>query len=112
MERNKSNAPHYTWGEVCSGWHLVINADLSVIQEIIPPKSGEVTHQHHRTQQFFYILKGIASFEVDDQSIEIPEGSGVHIEPGVNHRIWNGKNKNLEFLIISQPIVGADRHKE
>jgi hypothetical protein len=30
-------APHYAWGAKCDGWHLVRSADLSVIQERMPP---------------------------------------------------------------------------
>jgi hypothetical protein len=30
-------AEHYAWGEHCQGWRLVNNADLSVIEEIMPP---------------------------------------------------------------------------
>ena len=34
---DRGTAEHYTWGDGCDGWHLVKGADLSVIQERMPP---------------------------------------------------------------------------
>jgi quercetin dioxygenase-like cupin family protein len=51
-------AQHYTWGGKCDGWHLVRSADLSVIQERMPPGTVKVGHRHERARQFFYVLEG------------------------------------------------------
>jgi hypothetical protein len=40
------DAEHYVWGSVCDGWRLLNEADLSVIQERVPPGQGEVRHFH------------------------------------------------------------------
>jgi hypothetical protein len=42
------NAEHYMWREVCDGWHLVSDANLSVIEERMPPGSQEQRHSHAR----------------------------------------------------------------
>ncbi|MCA9135900.1 MAG: hypothetical protein KDB00_04055 [Planctomycetales bacterium] len=31
------NSEHYTWGERCSGWHLLKSSTISVIEELMPP---------------------------------------------------------------------------
>ena len=46
-----ANAEHYTWGEVCDGWHLVRAAGLSVIEERMPAGSKEQRHWHQRARQ-------------------------------------------------------------
>jgi mannose-6-phosphate isomerase-like protein (cupin superfamily) len=52
------NAEHYTWGDVCDGWHLLKRDDMSVIQECVPVGAAEIMHYHNRARQFFYVLQG------------------------------------------------------
>lgn len=103
------NALHYNWGEKCDGSHLVENDSLSVIRERMPPQTKEQKHYHVKAQQFFFILSGVASFELENETVEIEEGQGIHIKPGVKHRISNSKETDLEFLVISQPKSHGDR---
>lgn len=100
---------HYKWASDCDGWNLVDEASLSVKQELMPSGTKELKHRHQSVQQFFYILKGKATFEIEDSIIEINEGEGLHIEAGKKHRILNGSNEDLEFILCSQPSVKNDR---
>ena len=50
------DAPHYTWGDLCDGWHLAKTDALSVIQERVPHGAAETRHFHNRAEQFFYVL--------------------------------------------------------
>ena len=34
---DRSTAEHYSWGTGCDGWYFLKGADLSVIQERVPP---------------------------------------------------------------------------
>ncbi len=65
MITSTDNAEHYTWGDQCDGWPLLRTDSLSVIQERMPPGTGEQFHYHERAQQLFYILSGTGTFEVD-----------------------------------------------
>jgi quercetin dioxygenase-like cupin family protein len=56
------NSEHYTWGEMCDGWHLVKDDRLSVIEEEMPPQAAEHRHFHRQSQQFFYVLDGKLSW--------------------------------------------------
>jgi len=100
---------HYQWGSDCDGWNLVDEDSLSVKQELMPAGTKEVKHYHQKAQQFFYILKGKASFEIEDTVIEINKGEGLHIEAGTKHRIRNESKEDLEFLLCSQPSTNNDR---
>ncbi|MBU2949505.1 hypothetical protein KO493_02205 [Tamlana agarivorans] len=71
MKKSKENSPHYSWGDGCSGWHLVTSQTLSVIEELMPPKTQEKRHYHNLSQQFFRILRGKATFEIDGKIFEI-----------------------------------------
>jgi mannose-6-phosphate isomerase-like protein (cupin superfamily) len=100
---------HYQWGDNCDGWNLVDEASLSVKQELMPAGTQEVKHFHLTAQQFFYILKGSASFELPAQTITIKAGQGLHIPAGVQHKISNQSTEVLEFILCSQPSTKEDR---
>ena len=109
MHKSIENAEHYKWGDNCDGWHLLKSDSLSVIQEKMPPNTSEALHFHSKSQQFFYILKGIATFELEGETHEIKENQGFHILPNQKHRILNKTNQDLEFLVISEPKSHGDR---
>lgn len=100
---------HYQWGEGCDGWNLVQEPSLSVKQERMPPGAMETMHFHRSAQQFFYVLRGRATFESEDLVIEISEGEGLHMEAGRKHRIANKGQTDLEFVLCSQPSTENDR---
>src|SRR5437868_3326448 len=93
---------HYGWGNNCEGWVFVDTETLSIKQELMPRHTTEALHYHEKAQQFFFILKGIATFEVEEQSLTVHAGQGVHIKAGSKHRIINNIGEYLEFILISQ----------
>lgn len=105
----RENAEHYLWGENCDGWHLVRDTALSVIEECMPPGTAEVWHRHGRAQQFFYVLSGRATMEIEKETLELSCGDGVRILPGMRHQIRNESKEPLRFLAISQPPSHGDR---
>jgi mannose-6-phosphate isomerase-like protein (cupin superfamily) len=106
---------HYHWGAERSGtgpsdgWVLVEERSLSVKLERMPPHQSERMHFHRNAQQFFFILKGQAIFEIENERLEIGVNQGIHIRPGQTHRIMNEGEEDLEVLLSSQPAVGEDR---
>jgi len=103
------NAAHYTWGEVCDGWHLVKSPEISVIQERVPPGAQEVRHTHQQAWQFFYILGGQATFELDSVIYTLNAGQGIEVPPGKAHQLMNRADQDLHFLVISRPPSHGDR---
>jgi mannose-6-phosphate isomerase-like protein (cupin superfamily) len=104
-----ATAPHYWWGDQCDGWHLVQAPGLSVIQERMPPATTEVRHLHRVTRQFFYVLAGELTLEIDGAVTSVPAGSGCEVAPGRPHQVLNRSRVAVEFLVVSQPPAGADR---
>lgn len=104
-----TNAEHYNWGNNCDGWHFVKSDDLSVIRETMPAAAAEKLHYHKNAQQFFYILSGMATFEIDGTVYSVTAGKGISIKPGARHRISNNFNSDLEFLVVSEPKSHGDR---
>ncbi|NCI47654.1 cupin domain-containing protein [Sediminibacterium soli] len=101
---------HYQWGNGCDGWNFVDSPALSVKQERMPAGTAEALHYHRHAQQFFFLLKGEASFEVEEKHILVKENEGLHIEPGTKHRIINHTQTDIEFILASQPSAAGDRY--
>ncbi|MPS73937.1 MAG: cupin domain-containing protein [Chryseobacterium sp.] len=109
MIKSRQNSEHYIWGGNCDSWILLNSENLSIKQETMPPHSKEQLHFHKNAQQFFFILKGKATFVVDEEVFEVAENSGFHITPNKNHLIENKSDVDLEFLVISNPSTNNDR---
>jgi len=104
-----ATAEHYTWGANCDGWHLVRTAELSVIQERVPPGGRETRHRHSRARQFFFILAGEAVLEVAGERHVLSAQTGLEVKPGAAHQFRNESDRDVVFLVISQPPSQADR---
>ncbi len=100
---------HYQWGDGCDGWNLVDEPSLSVKKERMPAGEAEALHYHEKSQQFFFILKGIATFEIEGENIIVKEQEGLHIPAGKKHRILNHQTIDLEFILSSEPSTADDR---
>ena len=67
-------------------------------------ESGRITHPG---QEFFYIISGEATFEVDGKpSQTLKPGMGIHVEPGVVHSARNPSKtepfKYVAFFVIER----------
>lgn len=104
-----SEAEHYVWGNRCDGWHLLKQADLSVIEERVPPGEQEQRHYHNSARQFFYILQGEAVLEVAGDRVVLQERQGIEIPPGLPHQFRNESDRDVVFLVVSAPRAQGDR---
>jgi mannose-6-phosphate isomerase-like protein (cupin superfamily) len=105
----KETAEHYRWGHGCEGWHLLKHADLSVIQERMPPNTSEANHYHAKSRQLFYILSGVATMGMPNETEILEAGEAIEISPGTAHQLHNRSDTDLEFLVISQPPSHGDK---
>lgn len=106
---SKENSEHYSWGDNCDGWHLVKSPVLSVIQETVPSGSSEVRHFHERSEQFFFVLDGMATLEVNGVFHKLEPQQGLHVPAGIPHQLKNEHTTNLSFIVTSTPPSHGDR---
>ena len=106
---DKLTASHYLWGEKCDSWVLNDTEGLSVKLESMPGGTKEKLHFHTNAQQFFFILKGIATFYSGSEKKIVNQQQGLSILPKTKHYIANETTEKLEFLVISQPSTNKDR---
>jgi mannose-6-phosphate isomerase-like protein (cupin superfamily) len=107
------SAEHYKWGAArgtdCDGWRLVNTPHLSVIEEFMPPGTCEARHSHHHAHQFFYILEGELTIQVEDREFVLHAHEGIWISPGQLHQAINRSANSLRMLVTSQPPSHGDR---
>ncbi|WP_058301008.1 cupin domain-containing protein [Gorillibacterium timonense] len=109
MKISKQNAEHYRWAEICDGWHLAKNQELSIIHERMPINTSEIKHLHQNARQFFFVLSGTATLEMDDKEIILNHHEGIEVPPLTPHQMLNKSKEEIEFLVISQPNSKGDR---
>jgi mannose-6-phosphate isomerase-like protein (cupin superfamily) len=105
----KSSAEHYRWGGICDGWRLVETGTHSIIEERVPPGGSESRHFHKGVTQFFYVLKGVLSFEINGNEHDVSPRQGIEIGPLIPHRVFNRSASDAEFLVFSTPPSHGDR---
>ncbi|HEY2036412.1 MAG TPA: cupin domain-containing protein [Steroidobacteraceae bacterium] len=111
---SRDTAEHYTWPSVigshqCDGWHLHRSAGLSVIEECMPPGTAERRHLHQRAAQFFYVLAGQLTLEIEGEFHTLPTSSGCTVVAQTPHQVFNRGEEDARFLVISEPPSHADR---
>jgi mannose-6-phosphate isomerase-like protein (cupin superfamily) len=110
---SKATSDSYKWtgvhGESCDGWHLVRTPQLSVIEEAMPPGASEHRHHHLHARQFFYVLEGELSIEIEATHLHLYPGEGIEIAPGQAHQVMNRSPASVRFLVTSQPLSHGDR---
>jgi Mannose-6-phosphate isomerase len=104
-----ANAEHYVWGDGCDGWYLVRSDELNIIEEMMPPGTFETSHFHVRARQFFYVLEGELTMEIEREVFVLGVGEGVEVAPGNAHQAMNRSTKSTRFLVTSQPPSHGNR---
>ncbi len=107
------NAEHYRWGgkgqTESDGWYLLRSAGMHVIEERMPPAARETRHFHARARQFFYVLEGELTMEIERHDFVVKQGEGIEIAPGQQHQAMNHGRAALRILVVSQPPSHGDR---
>lgn len=96
-------------GRGCDGWHLLRSDGLSVIEERMPAGAREQRHAHTRARQFFWVLEGELTMEVEGRTYSVGARQGIEIASGERHTAINGSSAEVRFLVISSPPAQGDR---
>src|SRR5581483_6425624 len=66
-------------------------------------------HFHREAHQFFFILSGIATLEINGKLETLHPQEGAEVPPLMPHQMLNLSDAPMEFLVISQPNSRDDR---
>lgn len=106
---SKENAEHYVWGDNCDGWYLVNRQDMLVIHEKMPAGTYEKRHYHSVSRQFFFVVTGVLTMELEGKKYEIGALQGIEIPSESKHQARNDTESPVEFIVISHPTTRGDR---
>lgn len=109
MKISNKTAAHFTWGNGCDGWWLLKQDAFSVIEEVMPPNTAEISHYHQNTEQFFYCLEGQLEIDMTASQHKLEPGEGLHIQAGAIHKAKNTSTVPVRFMVISSPYSHSDR---
>lgn len=108
--KTKSSAAHFTWLEgQADGWVYCNRPNLHVQQELLPADLSEARHRHSATAQFYFVLSGRATLELNGEELHLHPREGIEIPPGAAHKLQNRGTAPLEFLVISSSAPRLDR---
>lgn len=82
---------------------------MLIIHEKMPPGTHEKRHFHSISRQFFYVLEGNLTMELEGVKHEIKAQQGIEIPPGAKHQARNDSQLPVEFIVISHPTTRGDR---
>ena len=68
-----------------------------------PGFPGPPLHVHERLHDMFYVLEGVLTMRLDDDTMELVEGSFVCVPPGVVHTFSNPSDTAVRFLNFNTP---------
>ncbi len=82
---------------------------MEVSLNVLPP-GGAVPfyHKHQINEELYIFIKGKGQFQVDDEVIEIGEGTVIRIATG-GERTWrNNSEDDLYYIVIQAPEGGFE----
>jgi quercetin dioxygenase-like cupin family protein len=83
------------------------NADsdgaVAVFEHAVAPMFGPLLHRHSREDEWFYVLDGEITAEIDGQRIVLRKGSSAFAPRGTAHTYQNFDDAAAEILVLVVP---------
>jgi mannose-6-phosphate isomerase-like protein (cupin superfamily) len=73
-----------------------------------PPYSANTLHKHVRAEEFYFVVQGTGRMRVGDQTLTVPQQSGVHVGPDVIRQVFNDTDAEVLWLIVGAPDAEFD----
>lgn len=77
--------------------------NLSIAKAIVKPGITTKKHALSKTDEWYYILKGIGTMHIDKESLSVKTGATIYIPADAIQSISNSGDEDLEFLCICNP---------
>jgi len=82
-----------------SSTRLITRADTDVANLHVTHIRDSEKHYHKHCTEYYFILEGAGTMELDDEAVELRPGTAVMIPPGVAHR----GSGDFRALIVGVP---------
>lgn len=97
------------WAETCGQIRCLIEEKDGAAGEVHLVEIQEAKlHYHQRTDEFYYVIDGQGTMQLDEESIELHQGVVVYVPRGVKHKATG----QLKVLVVCVPAgVLGDVHE-
>ena len=65
---------------------------------------GSYGHRHAEQEEVYFVVSGKLQFKLDDEVIELGEGSAIRVAPEVFRSVWNDEAADAELVIVSTRV--------
>ncbi len=83
------------------------NADTggaaAVFHVTVPERSGPPLHRHSREDEWFYVLEGEITVEIDGQRVQLRPGASAFAPRGTAHAFQNFQAETARMLVMVTP---------
>jgi uncharacterized cupin superfamily protein len=79
------------------------NGAAAIFHQTLPPRSGPPLHRHSREDEWFYVLDGEITVEIDGERTVLREGGSAFAPRGTAHTIHNFGDASAHLLVIVTP---------
>jgi mannose-6-phosphate isomerase-like protein (cupin superfamily) len=79
----------------------VVNQSLA--EATVPEGTATERHYHKKSEEFYFILEGTGTMEIDNESSDVKTGDAILIPTGAWHQITADADSTLKFLCCCAP---------
>lgn len=87
-------------GKVFVGEKINTSSMEISFQTMEPGKGVPFDHRHRQNEEVYVVLRGKGIFIIDDEVIQVKEGSIIRISPSAKRRWENNSDKELIVMVI------------
>ena len=80
----------------------------SLAEARLPAGASTQEHYHVRTEEIYYITRGIGRIRIDGETRDVRTGDAIAIPPGYKHKLWNTGAESLCLLCCCAPAYEHD----
>ena len=80
----------------------------SLAEATLPPATATQRHYHRLSEEFYFILEGQATMEIDGETRTVGPGDAILIPPGAWHQITTTPDSPVRLLCCCAPPYAHD----
>ena len=81
------------------------NGVVAILHHNLPPMSGPPLHRHSREDEWFYVLDGQITVQIDGQQTMLRAGGSAFAPRGTAHAIQNFGPAAAQVLVMQPPVA-------
>jgi mannose-6-phosphate isomerase-like protein (cupin superfamily) len=65
---------------------------------------GSYGHRHRIQEEIYFVMSGKVQFKLDDEVLEVGEGTIVRVAPETARSVWNDEPEDAELVICAAKV--------